>query len=409
MASSTQIRPRGQLVGPVTTAGAACAVLGAVAYAVGWRLGWIELLVLAAACFVALIVAVPFILGRSNLDVRRDVANDRITVGEALEVELHVTNPGRVPSRRVDVEEHVGDRVEVLAIPVMAPGTSSDHRYQMLPDRRSRLIVGPAVISRADPLRLLRRQVAQSDHTVCWVYPRTTHLGPLPVGFAKDLEGPTSDASPQGDVAFHAVRPYVIGDDRRHIHWLSTAKTGSLMVRHYVDNRRPHVAVLLDTDPSAYTDESFETAVSIASSLATSMIRAQLPISLRIGNVTVAGTGVPATVDSALESLTVCERSPLGADDLTVSAAEFLRLEQGPSALVLITGARSDVDLLGAVTYARRRVRPIVVPVSPHDDDPGHDQLVERHGLGVVALPGAQTLPVTTLDGFRSRWGILAR
>ena len=69
---------------------------------------------------------------------------------------------------------------------------------------------------------------------------------PLPVGFAKDLEGPTSDASPAGDIAFHALRPYQLGDDHRHIHWMSTARTGTLMVRHYVDNRRPTLAVLLD-------------------------------------------------------------------------------------------------------------------------------------------------------------------
>ena len=59
-------------------------------------------------------------------------------------------------------------------------------------------------------------------------------------------------------MAFHALRPYQLGDDHRHIHWMSTARTGSVMVRQNVDNRVPSVVVLLD--PRRRSDRFFEEA-----------------------------------------------------------------------------------------------------------------------------------------------------
>ena len=51
----------------MTRIGAATVVLGVVCYLVGWRLGWIELMVATAGCLVALAVAVPFIIGPVDL------------------------------------------------------------------------------------------------------------------------------------------------------------------------------------------------------------------------------------------------------------------------------------------------------------------------------------------------------
>ena len=127
---------------------------------------------------------------------------------------------------------------------------------------------------------------------------------PLPSGFAKDLEGPTSDASPAGDIAFHALRPYQLGDDRRHIHWMSTARTGTLMVRHYVDNRRPTLGVLLDDAIAPYDDDMFEVAVEIATSLLVSSLLHQLPVTGRTTTEWLAGRLRPVGRDSLLEHLT---------------------------------------------------------------------------------------------------------
>ena len=127
----------------------------------------------------------------------------------------------------------------------------------------------------------MRREIAQTDTQTLWVHPRVAALRPLPVGFAKDLEGPTSDASPAGDVAFHALREYELGDDHRHIHWMSTARTGTLMVRHYVDNRRPNLTVVVDTEIDSYRSErQFDLAIEVAASLGVSSMLHGQPVAV---------------------------------------------------------------------------------------------------------------------------------
>ena len=70
------------------------------------------------------------------------------------------------------------------------------------------------------------------------------------------------------DLAFHALREYQPGDDRRYIHWRS-AKAGRLLVRQFLDTRRSHVTVLIDTDPEQYRsgETDVETAISVGSSI----------------------------------------------------------------------------------------------------------------------------------------------
>ena len=54
------------------------------------------------------------------------------------------------------------------------------------------------------------------------------------------------------DLAFHALREYQPGDDRRYIHWRSSAKAGRLLVRQFLDTRRSHLSIVVDADPDLY-------------------------------------------------------------------------------------------------------------------------------------------------------------
>lgn len=380
-------------IGPVTRIGSATVVLGVVCYVVGWRLGWIELMVATAGCLVALAVAVPFIVGRVALELTRIVEPDRVMVGEPAGAVLSVVNPGRRRTRAIGIDEVIGGTVVPVAVPSLAPGGDHTTVYRLPTDRRAKVQVGPAEVARTDPLGLLRRKVSQAPATTLWVNPRWGITAPLPTGFAKDLEGPTSDASPAGDVAFHALRPYRLGDDRRHIHWMSTARTGTLMVRHYVDNRRPTLGVLLDDAVAPYDDDMFEVAVEIATSLLASSLLHQLPVTGRTTSEWLAGRLRPVGRDSLLEHLTVVERTDRAAG-LVEAAAELTRVETSTSALAIVTGGRSAYELLAPVAYLRKRVRVIVIVVD------GAVAPDER----VAALPGARVLHAADLEGFRAAW-----
>ena len=65
-------------VGVLTRSGIAALGIGVVAYVVGWQLGWVELMVVAASCLLALLLAVPFVLQRSRLELHRTVAPQRV-------------------------------------------------------------------------------------------------------------------------------------------------------------------------------------------------------------------------------------------------------------------------------------------------------------------------------------------
>ncbi|MBF9641206.1 DUF58 domain-containing protein, partial [Streptococcus pseudopneumoniae] len=85
------------------------------------------------------------------------------------------------------------------------------------------------------------------------------------------------------DAAFHALRPYESGDDRRHIHWKMSAHTGQLMMRQYLETRRSHHLIVLDLKRENYGEADFELAVEAAASLAVSSLSSGQPLTLYAG------------------------------------------------------------------------------------------------------------------------------
>jgi uncharacterized protein (DUF58 family) len=376
---------------PLTPSGWTVAVLAVVAYAGGWILGWVELMVVAAGCLLVLAIALPFVIGRLQLDVERTLEPERVTVGDRAVAVMRVTNPKRTPISSRTIEEHIGDRPVRLDIPPLGPGRATEAVYPLPTQRRGVVRVGPALIVKSDLLNLMRREISQTDVQTLWVHPRVAALGPLPVGFAKDLEGPTSDASPSGDVAFHALREYELGDDHRHIHWMSSARTGQLMVRHYVDNRRPNVTVVVDTEIASYRSErQFDLAIEVAASLGVSSLLHGQPVAVWLDREVVIGQNRPAGRNDILDRLTLAEGAV--GTDVADAALHALRAEAGTSALVVVTGNVPTDRFLRMATVARRSARVVLVRTWPAGDRlPG-------------VLPGAKVIDVDELAVFQAAW-----
>ena len=88
----------------------------------------------------------------------------------------------------------------------------------------------------------------------------------LPSGRLRDLEGPTREVS-KGSASFHQLREYVPGDDMRHIHWRTTARTGTMIVKQLVDTTRPEIVVIVDNRRRAVGADDFEEVVDIAATV----------------------------------------------------------------------------------------------------------------------------------------------
>ena len=72
---------------------------------------------------------------------------------------------------------------------------------------------------------------------------------------------------------FYALRPYVVGDDLRRVHWPSTARHDELMVRQDELPWQGRATVLLDVRRGARTPRVLELAVSAAASIVTACWR----------------------------------------------------------------------------------------------------------------------------------------
>ena len=171
---------------------------------------------------------------------------NRVVVGDKAPGEVHRREPDPpAPSRCARRGAGRSRARRVRRRRRCARGDSHSDVFLVPTSRRGIIPIGPVRTVRADPIGLLRREVVWAESLDLFVHPRTIAIPSMSTGFVRDLEGaPTRDLT-ASDVAFHALREYVPGDERRNIHWKSTAKTGSYMVRQFEETRRSHLLVAL--------------------------------------------------------------------------------------------------------------------------------------------------------------------
>jgi uncharacterized protein (DUF58 family) len=256
------------LTAVVTPLGWSMVVVASLALVAGYVFGWTEAVVIGWTALAMLVVATAYLAGRNAYLVQLSLPANRVVVGDKAPGEVKTTNPTRRRLAGVRVEVPVGQGLAEFASPSLAGGESHSDVFVVPTTRRGIVAIGPVRTVRADPVGLLRREVVWAESLDLFVHPRTITIPSMSTGFVRDLEGsPTRDLT-SSDVAFHALREYVPGDERRNIHWKSTAKTGSYMVRQFEQTRRSHLLVALSLSAADYANgEEFELAVSATGSL----------------------------------------------------------------------------------------------------------------------------------------------
>lgn len=343
---------------PFEVSGTGVAVLIAVVvfYVAGVAFGYEQLIVIAAAGLAVLAAAVGFVCVRPRVRVTRDFQPTSVVAGQSAAAVMGVTNLSSFPSPTFKVADRVGDRDIELPIRVLRAKGSALVQYPLPTERRGRIALGPLRVVRTDPFDLLRRRAPAGGLDVLWVHPRTWPLSPLPAGVIVDFEGPISETGTEGSLTFSSLREYVAGDDRRQIHWRSSARAGVLMVRRNVDANEPRATVVLDTRSGAWEGDAFEDGVEVAASAIQALAGMGHPVELRIlGERTqdhrYAGATTPADRLAAVE--VDPDQSALGLYSL------FQAGREGGS-LVVVTG-RVDVAVEAALTNQNQRYAPIVL------------------------------------------------
>ncbi len=227
--------------------------------------GWWEFTVAAIVIAITVALCALFLIGRTAYDVSLDLARTRVVVGERAVGALTLANRGSraiLPSRIV---LPVGSGRGEFGIQRLAPGEEAEELFAIPTQKRGVVKVGPVSVVRGDPLGLFERAHRRDDPVDLFVHPRTVLFDGQSLGYLRDLEGlPAADLS-RDDVSFHALLEYQPGDDLRHVHWRSTARTGTMMVRQYEETRRSHFVIGLSRSSGDYaTADDFELAISAA-------------------------------------------------------------------------------------------------------------------------------------------------
>lgn len=332
----------GRLAGVVTPLGWALLIIVPVSLAAGYRLGWTELAAVGYAGAVMIVIAAVYLIGRSPFILELTLPHHRVVIGDEASGVVSIENPTRRRILGVKVEIPVGRGLAELVLPSVTRGSSFQQDFSVPTSRRGVFQVGPVRTVRADPVGLVRRELIWTEAAELVVHPRTIAIPSTSTGLIRDLEGNATRDLTNSDVAFHALREYMPGDERRYIHWKSTAKTGTYMVRQFEETRRSHLVVALSLATTDYADEEeFELAVSVAGSLGVRAIRDVRNVSV------VASMETPEFAKRktlAVRRLSTLTRARL-LDDLAV-------VEQSESALGISDVARVTAEQVTGISVA---------------------------------------------------------
>ncbi|WP_405063906.1 DUF58 domain-containing protein [Kribbella sp. NBC_01505] len=326
-------------------------LLGSIAfYALGEFAGYALFRALAGIGIGALLAAVVLTLRQPQVTVQRVLSPDRVERGRPALATLRVRNEGTRRQASFSARDSAGAAWKEVRVRQLGPGIEATYRYELPTSRRGRIAVGPLSLERRDPLGLTRNSKATGEVGTLWVHPRRHPTRTVVAGRPRHHHvGRTADDSLRGSADLRDVRPYVVGDEVRHLHWKATARTGQLMVRDYADPDQPRLTVLLDTRTEPLPEATFEEAVEVAASI----LFAASTAGHRCRFVTTAGADFAAPGGAVASRLFLDELCIVQQRD-EKSALVPAVLTTGTSAggaIVVVTGARgSAADLAPLLT-----------------------------------------------------------
>lgn len=382
----------------LTSVGRFVAIFAVASLAAAYALGYPRVAPLGVGGLVALAAGFGWVARRPQVTMTREIFPTRVSRGEPAVGMLTIMNASRVAGLRIEARETFGDTVIAIPVPYLRAGARREVGYQLPTGRRGIIGIGPLRWERADILGLVRRQYSLAGRELLYVHPRT-HEFPLSAALrAQRWDSSTSDAAPDGTITFHTLREYVPGDDLRFIHWRSSAKLDTLMVRRNIDVSLPMTTVLLVTGAGAYSGaEPFEEAVEVAASTVYAAASERLPARL----LTSAGDAITSSgghddVSRFLDFLAGVRLSE--ATGLGVAAERLERGEAG-GVLVVVAGIL-DADDLVTLRRISARYDEVVVTLLGSDASPPDSAVTD---LAVTVLP------VASASQFCARWGELVR
>lgn len=193
--------------------------------------------------------------------------------------------------RRGLVRLDVADRVGRALVPVPLPERNDpDHPggeavYPIPTPRRGLITVGPVQVRLAGLTGMAARSIEAGSLDEVRVLPRQIPIGTLMAGHRRAVSG-GDDSLEVGGTDLVGLHEYGMGDDLRRLHWATSARSGTLMVREDAEPSEPHVCVILDDRAASYLGDAdlFEEAVELVAALCRTAAEAGHPLRLHTGS-----------------------------------------------------------------------------------------------------------------------------
>lgn len=223
---------------------------------------------------------------------RRDVTPRPLTVGVPGRVTVSISSASRRASgatvrnaltAALDIREQASAEL-TGGLGTKATVTRTPEKlslsYALLPSRRGRWPLGPALVHSSEPLGILWADTSVGPAELIPVWPAIVDLSATAGALMGQADRVVLGArSPSPDDA--SLREYREGDDLRRVHWPSSARTGTMQVRSDERAGRRPATVLLDTPVAP---EALEWSISAAASIAVSVLGSGHPVRLLGGS-----------------------------------------------------------------------------------------------------------------------------
>ncbi len=366
-------------------------IVAFMAIATGWRPLYVVMYVL-----VFLVVACYFwtLLSVRGLRFNRGAPSGRVQVGEILEERLVLENHHWFPKLWVQVADNStlpGHHAGYVAS--LGGKRRVAWKSRTMCRRRGKYTLGPAIATTGDPVGLFRRNLPLwAEHSLI-VLPMVLPLSQFalfPGGIPGRGRG--SQRSLQTTTNAASIREYVPGDSVNHIHWPSTARLGTLMVREYELDPTLDAWLFLDLNEAVQAGQgdssTEEYGVTIAATLAAYLLRQDISVGLVVN----AGRREfvqldrgERQLDRILEVLAVARAGsgPSLAEALALDGLHFAR----NTLAIVITPSWHDDWQIGLRHLQRRGVKTAVISIDPSTFDELPSSSHALHSLVDLGVP----------------------
>ena len=355
----------------LTPSGLAVAIGSIALVVVGRVLGLYELFLCGAAGLGVTIAAVAWVwLRRLRIRVTRRLTPAKVPAGASSRVDLAVTNQAtrRTPVLRIR-DAVSGTRGADLLLAPLAPGESARAAYRLPTERRGIVEVGPLRLTVTDPFGLARSRLTAAGVSRLTVYPVVHRVLPVTHQGGADPHAGAQHPNALGRSGedFYALRPYVVGDDLRRVHWPATARHDRLMIRQDELPWQSRLTIIVDNRAEVSNEASLDLVVTIAASIMQAAYRRGDLVRVISADASDVGyvTG-HAVLDAVMEQLAIVGPAKVSGLDSSLQRAVA---HGGHGALVLVSAnpAGHDHDLFVGLARHFGQLTSVVVDRSSWD------------------------------------------